>query len=327
MRTFARFSILTMLVTFFAGETGESFAADLSGEASRQTWELCEAAWAGDIQRIKALIAEGADVNGKDSQGDTPLHLAAMRNRRDIARLLIANGANLDTKSEASDSEFAMRSSTASTPLQIAAYEGYREMAELLITKGADLNTKADNGNTALHYAVFTGHKAVVELLLANGADHRLNDKDGRTPLESAMKRSHEEIAKLLVTEDTEVTIHLAAFIGDLPRLITLIKAGERLDANDQDGMQPLHYAATGGNRDTVELLITKGADVNARVPLVLDEVEREFRDKFQSEDSRDSKSTEDHEVGFTPLHFAAIDGYRDVAELLVSSCCGNNFI
>ena len=318
MRTSIRFLIVTGLMTSFAWEPGISFAARTSREASQQTWELCDAAWEGEIQEIKDLIAEGANVNGKDVEGDTALHIAVMRNRTDIAELLIANAADLNAKSEASDSKFSMRSPTASTPLQIAVFEGYLEMAKLLLAKGADANAKADNGNTALHYAVFAGHKAVVELLLANGSDLDVKGRDELTPLEVAVKRSHEEIAKLLVTEGTEVTIHLAAFIGDLPRLKTLIEAGTAPDANDKDGMRPLHYAATGGNRDAVELLIARGADVNARVPQLLSDVDEELEAELRSGASQDAKASGDNEVGFTPLHFAAVDGYLDVTELLV---------
>ena len=135
MKAFVRFLVLTVLICSFSLNNDKSFAAKTSHEASRRTWELCEAAWAGEIEKIKTLIAEGADVNSKDLEGDTPLHLAVMRNRSDVARLLIANGADLNAKIEAPDPEFSMRSSTASTPLQIAAFEGYLETIELLVTK------------------------------------------------------------------------------------------------------------------------------------------------------------------------------------------------
>ncbi|MHC4302493.1 MAG: ankyrin repeat domain-containing protein [Planctomycetota bacterium] len=282
---------------------------------------MCRTIGEGDIRKIKALIAEGADVNGKEGlEGETPLHVAVIWDRKDVAQLLIANGADVNAKSDAPDPELSMRSSTTQTALQMAAFEGYRDMAELLLAKGADVNAKAENGNTALHYAVFAGHKAIVELLLANEAKLNVEGRDELTPLQVAVWQSHEEIARLLVTDDTEVTIHLAAFIGDLPRLKVLIEAGEAVDANDRDGMRPLHHAATGGNKDAVQFLIAKGADVNAKVPEILSDVEKELGDELQSESPKDPRAARGSEVGFAPLHFAAIDGYLKVAELLIDN-------
>jgi cytohesin len=320
MKTIIRILFCGALILSISWNARKSIPARTHKEPSKQTIQLFDAARDGEIEKIKALIADGADVNCEVWEGCTPLHIAVIRNRKNAVELLIANGADVNVKSEESSLIEDMLSSTASTPLQIAALKGYSEITELLLSKGADVNAKADNGNTALHYALFAGHKSVVELLLANGADRSLKDRDGRTALESAMKRSSEEIAKLLVTEDTLITIHLAAFIGDLAKLEALIDAGTAPDANDKDGVKPLHYAAMGGQKAAAELLTGKGADVNARVPQVLTDVEKKLKEQLRSRTPQGAIATEDKEVGFTPLHFAALDGYRDVAELLLNN-------
>ena len=55
---------------------------------------LHDIAWDGQAGLAKVLIDAGADVNAKDSDGDTPLQLAAFRGRTDIVKLLIAAGAD-----------------------------------------------------------------------------------------------------------------------------------------------------------------------------------------------------------------------------------------
>ena len=60
---------------------------------------FCKLIQMGDYETVKALVADGVDVN-KKSAGLTPLMYAARHNKVKIAKLLIANGAKLNTKSD-----------------------------------------------------------------------------------------------------------------------------------------------------------------------------------------------------------------------------------
>ena len=63
---------------------------------------LHQAAQAGDIDKVRILISEGADVNAKDEFGITPLHEAAQYEygHKDVVELLVTKGANVDAKTK-----------------------------------------------------------------------------------------------------------------------------------------------------------------------------------------------------------------------------------
>ena len=109
----------------------------------------------------------------------TPLHIAANNGHKEVAELLIAEGADVNAKGV-----------IGITPLH---YALTKEIAELLIDKGADVNAKDKYERTPLH-GVTT--KEIAELLIAKGADANAAMKNGRTALD--MTKRHPEIADLL---------------------------------------------------------------------------------------------------------------------------------
>jgi ankyrin repeat protein len=63
------------------------------------TNEIHDAAESGDLAKVKALVKEHPDlVFSRDSDGATPLHLAADKGRRDVAELLLANKADVNAR-------------------------------------------------------------------------------------------------------------------------------------------------------------------------------------------------------------------------------------
>ena len=121
------------------------------------------------------LIANGADVNAKRDDGETPLHQAASKGRKKIIELLITKGADVSAKSD-----------RGWTPLHQAADNGHKEVVELLIDKGADVNAMSDIGRTPLYWAADSGYKEIIELLIAKGADVNAKTNDEKTLLDMA---------------------------------------------------------------------------------------------------------------------------------------------
>ncbi|KAK8532556.1 hypothetical protein V6N13_131876 [Hibiscus sabdariffa] len=96
---------------------------------------LSRAARIGDVNGIKSCIGEGANVNGKDQNGWTPLHRAAFKGKVESVRVLLGYGAEVNDVDE-----------NGYTPLHCAVEAGHVEVALLLIGQGAKANLKSLKG-------------------------------------------------------------------------------------------------------------------------------------------------------------------------------------
>jgi ankyrin repeat protein len=102
------------------------------------------ATFAGNKALTELLIANGLDVNAKiisssETQGSTPLHLAALNGKKAVAELLINKGADVNAKSE-----------TGVTPLDLATEKGKKELVDLLRKHGG---VSGKSGTTMLFSA------------------------------------------------------------------------------------------------------------------------------------------------------------------------------
>jgi ankyrin repeat protein len=149
---------------------------------------LHDAARDGDLENARLLIAEGAEMDARGIIGETPLILAILQGHAGMAELLIAQGADVMARNE-----------RGLTPLHAAAYSGSADLARLLLDHGAALEDLANvSGATPLIVAAEENHVAVAELLIARGADLSIPDRDGFTPLTQAWAKKRTEMVRLL---------------------------------------------------------------------------------------------------------------------------------
>jgi hypothetical protein len=153
--------------------------------------ELLSAAANGDTVAATRLLGQGADVEAKNNQGDSPLLLAARSQKAEMASLLIAKGAGLEDKNNQGD-----------TPLIAACTAGSTALTQLLVEKGAQINAQDDVGATPLMYAALAGNTAILDLLLAKGAAINAADDNGKTPLMYAASAGSVDAVKLMLAKN-----------------------------------------------------------------------------------------------------------------------------
>jgi ankyrin repeat protein len=149
----------------------------------------------GDLDTIRFLIDQGADVGARTRTGFTALYGAASwSDTAAIVSLLLDHGADPKTKVETSG-----LAADVFTPVMAAAMRGDAETLKSLLDRGADVNVQGgDFGRTALLLATTTGREDVVKLLLDRGANPSATDQLGNTPLQWAKRRGDPGIVKLL---------------------------------------------------------------------------------------------------------------------------------
>jgi ankyrin repeat protein len=116
--------------------------------------KLLEASKKGDVEKVKKLLKEGADVNAKDKYDMTPLHSAARNGHIEVVKLLIEKGAYVNANDK-----------NGWTPLHFAAFSGHIEVVMLLLEHGADPNIKNNEGKTAIDIAREKRHFDIAKLI------------------------------------------------------------------------------------------------------------------------------------------------------------------
>jgi ankyrin repeat protein len=129
---------------------------------------------------------------------------------------------------------------------------------------GADVNRRSDRGETPLHCAALGGHLEVMGMLLACGADVNAQTGEGLTPLhEITQPRGQDFPPRGKFWKEVE-----SADRGSTPPFVAvelLLALGADVNVGDRRGQTPLHYAALGGDAESVRTLLVAGADVQAR--------------------------------------------------------------
>ena len=153
------------------------------------------------------------------------------------------------------------------TPLMAAALNGHVDVVRALLAKGATMEAADQGGGNAVTYAVANGHSDIFEALVKAGAKWRDDD------LVVAAQGCHTETVQKLMTMGAKANAmrggRSALFMavsnrcGDTANL--LVERGADVNATSGDGRTALMQAAGDGRADLVQLLMDHGADMEAK--------------------------------------------------------------
>ena len=222
---------------------------------------LCLAARAGDLARAQQLIDRGADVHHINLDGDNALTLAAAGGHLTFIEWLDRHfWQSVDHENYHGE-----------TALTLAARHGHQPVVQWLVSQGASLEHLNDQLKDALAEAVANGHLALAIWLSTQDTDLRRVYPDGNNLFLHAVFAGHQSMAQWLedsgvnseqINEFGDSAFTLAARHGHrqlLARLLAKNAAG--IQQICRNGDSPLLIAARHGHGETVKLLVQHGAD------------------------------------------------------------------
>ena len=218
------------------------------------------------------------------------------------------------------------------TPVHVAASVLHLPVLNALLARGCDPNTRDSQGRTPLFAALEHGNAALplVRALIAHGADAEAVDANGDTPLGLALE--HPEIERWLdwggwqrprraLRADDLITASKQGAVTAVRRMLEL---GFAVDSRDAQGATALLHACGAGHREIAALLLDAKADAsgsasNGMTPLAAAvSARREALVALLIE--RGAKTNQRLPGDATALMVAAVQGYPDIAEQLLSA-------
>ena len=261
--------------------------AEFADPTGNDIWTM---AGAGNVQAVKENLAKGIDVDAKNKDGSTALHIASLLGQYEVAELLIQRGADVNIKGN-----------DGATALHAAAFLGQYREAKLLLENGVNANTRKNDGATAIDVLnldwrttqffaqmlqirvdrekVEGGRNRIKKLLGQKVAS--LDNQSDRPAyvgqsIHEAVVAGNLEAIKQHVDAKTDLNqkdpnpegkkasaLHLAAIFGQLEITEALIKAGADPNQRDKDGSTTVHAAAFFGHDKILLTLLNAGAHPN----------------------------------------------------------------
>ncbi|XP_076285606.1 uncharacterized protein LOC143211647 [Lasioglossum baleicum] len=254
---------------------------------------LHEAVKRKQVQMVKLLINYRANVNVKNSQGETPIVNAIQNTDTKMIELLLTNGADIkedpkvvctavrcgnleiveDLLKNGADINALDNMYFSFSLLHYAVLRKQLQMVQLLINYGANVNVKDTREKTPIVDAIQNKDKKIIKLLLSNGADIKEDPK----VLCAAVENGNLKIVEDILTDGADVNmllipnssigrrfllLHKAVMQKQVKMAKLLLKYGANVNAKDSEGATPIFYAINKRDTEMIELLLINGADI-----------------------------------------------------------------
>ncbi|XP_054535691.1 POTE ankyrin domain family member G [Pan troglodytes] len=215
---------------------------------------LHRAAWWGKVPRKNLIVMlRDTDVNKKDKQKRTALHLASANGNSEVVKLLLDRQCQLN-----------VLDNKKRTALIKAVQCQEDECALMLLEHGTDPNIPDEYGNTTLHYAIYNEDKLMAKALLLYGANIESKNKHGLTPLLLGVHEQKQQVVKFLIKKKANLNaldrygrtaLILAVCCGSASIVSLLLEQNIDVSSQDLSGQTAREYAVSSHHHVICELL------------------------------------------------------------------------
>ncbi|HET9646342.1 MAG TPA: ankyrin repeat domain-containing protein [Burkholderiaceae bacterium] len=331
-------------------------------EPLQQEKDIVELMAKGEEMLAARIVSTLTTIELRVDDGNTLLHLAAMRGCDQVLRSLVPRVKNIDELN-----------ADKSTALMLAAENGHWAAVQELMKHNADPTLKNRWEANALHYAAFGGNADIVEkiafampnvdetgsgdetaLMIAARQGHLsavrklfefepkpnldLHDHGGWTAFHLAIANNRLDIVKELLplvnnlnvpTKSGETPLMLATWHEHVDMVDFLLALGADADFTSDDGKKAFHYAVSAGNRALFDLLLAKTKDTekpltSGKTPLMM-AAENGHLDIARTLLGLGQSVRDSDNAGWTALHFAASRSQTGVVQFLLDSGADGN--
>jgi ankyrin repeat protein len=215
----------------------------------------------GDALIIGKILDQKANIDARNRDGDTALHIAAQTDQKEAGEYILSKGANIFYSNSKGESPLYIALTHPSgvlqwmfTPETIAAHD--------------------ELGNTMLHYAALWRMDRHIPFIIGKGVPTEAANATGETPLFWAVKYDGASTVKTLLAEKANLhardslgnsVLHASVRWNAKNAVITLLNAGIDANVHSLDMTTPLHEAVRLGITDIAVILINRGADLEVR--------------------------------------------------------------
>lgn len=221
-----------------------------------------------EIFRYLAKYIQFIDINKRDSNGNSLLYYAILKQDFDTIEYLVNNGANVNYKNNAGIS-----------PLNLAISKGYKTL-NVILSNNNNLSSSMPNDTNENPYTsiiklpeyTIKEKEDIIQKLINNGYKINSIDKDEKSPLVYAIQMRLLSIVKLLVENGADINfliknndltvLMFAIEHGNLDAFKYLVECNADINFKNKDGHTPIVWAIKNGNPDALKFLIKSGAEM-----------------------------------------------------------------